>query len=74
MKRGGKPAWQWAEVPVLDESRCSGAGVCVEVCPVQCLAMGRHFPWMPRPADCASCGLCVQVCPADALRMESVSV
>jgi formate hydrogenlyase subunit 6/NADH:ubiquinone oxidoreductase subunit I len=61
------------DLPVLDETVCTGNGVCVEVCPTQCLAMGPHVPWLPRPADCISCGLCAAVCPTAALRMETAT-
>jgi NAD-dependent dihydropyrimidine dehydrogenase PreA subunit len=44
----------------------------VQVCPTDCLAMGRHVPWLARPLDCVRCGLCVAVCPVDALSLASV--
>ena len=65
-----RPLPYWPEVPVLDETRCTGGGDCVLVCPTRCLEMAGPLPWMPRPRDCISCGLCVLVCPAEALRME----
>jgi len=55
------------ELPLLDETRCTGCGDCVEVCPARCLEMDGPLPWLPRPLDCISCSLCVVVCPADAL-------
>ena len=58
------------ERPVLDESRCTGSGDCVAVCPTACLELAGRIPWMPRPGDCISCGLCVLVCPADALHLD----
>jgi ferredoxin len=60
-----------AELPLLDETRCTGCGDCVAVCPTACLEMAGPFPWMPRPLDCVSCALCVLVCPADALWMAA---
>jgi MinD superfamily P-loop ATPase len=62
---------QGLELPVVNETLCSGCGMCPEVCPTSCLAMGPHLPWLPRPADCVGCSLCVLVCPVDALRMEA---
>ena len=41
-----------AELPVLDETRCTGCADCVAVCPTDCLAMNGPAPWMPRPLDC----------------------
>ena len=46
---GGKEVT--AELPLLDETRCTGCGDCVAVCPTGCLA-GGNAPWMPRPLDC----------------------
>lgn len=63
--------WRLVELPVVDETRCTGCGWCVAVCPTDCLAMGPHLPWLIRPVDCVSCSLCVFICPADALEMKS---
>ena len=57
------------ELPALDETRCTGCGDCVSVCPAECLEMARTLPWLPRPADCVQCALCVAVCPVDAVRL-----
>ena len=57
------------ELPLLDETRCTGCGVCVEVCPTECLEMGGPLPWLPRPLDCVSCSLCVLLCPDNALKL-----
>ena len=42
-------------LPVLDETRCTGCGDCVMVCPAACLAMSGPTPWLPRPLDCVFC-------------------
>ncbi len=57
------------ELPLLDETRCSGCGDCVAVCPTDCLAMRGTLPYLVRPIDCISCGLCVLVCPSAALSL-----
>jgi len=57
------------ELPLLDETRCTGCGDCVAICPTECLALAGPVPWLPRPGDCVSCSLCVLVCPAEALRL-----
>jgi MinD superfamily P-loop ATPase len=59
-----------SELPLLDETRCTGCGDCVAVCPTNCLAMAAPLPWLPRPMDCVSCALCCVVCPEDALTMK----
>jgi MinD superfamily P-loop ATPase len=60
------------ELPVVDETLCTGCGDCPQVCPTDCLAMSGPIPWLPRPAHCISCSLCVWICPAGALRLETV--
>jgi formate hydrogenlyase subunit 6/NADH:ubiquinone oxidoreductase subunit I len=58
-----------AELPLLNEARCTGCGDCVAVCPTECLEKAGPLPWLPRPADCISCSACVLVCPTDALAL-----
>ncbi|MBM3996163.1 MAG: 4Fe-4S dicluster domain-containing protein [Planctomycetes bacterium] len=65
-----EPHWRLVELPIVSATRCTGCGDCVAVCPTECLAMGPHLPWLPRPLDCVSCSLCVAVCPAEALEMK----
>jgi NAD-dependent dihydropyrimidine dehydrogenase PreA subunit len=55
------------ELPILDETKCTGCGECVSACPTDCLRMAGRAPWMPRPEECVSCGVCVVVCPEGAL-------
>jgi NAD-dependent dihydropyrimidine dehydrogenase PreA subunit len=57
------------ELPQVDETRCTGCGDCVVVCPVDCLQMAGPLPWLVRPLHCISCSLCVLICPDDALQM-----
>jgi ferredoxin len=57
------------DLPLLDETRCTGCGDCAAVCPTNCLAMAGVIPWLIRPADCVSCAACVAVCPPDAIRL-----
>jgi formate hydrogenlyase subunit 6/NADH:ubiquinone oxidoreductase subunit I len=77
MTRHGKaprvPPWTGVELPVLDETLCTGCRLCPEVCPTACLTMGPHHPWLLRAADCVSCEICVQICPAAALRLAVIA-
>jgi NAD-dependent dihydropyrimidine dehydrogenase PreA subunit len=60
------------ELPLLDETRCTGCGDCVPVCPTECLEMSHGIPWLPRPAACIPCAVCVLVCPVSALELAAV--
>jgi NAD-dependent dihydropyrimidine dehydrogenase PreA subunit len=53
---------------VLDQERCLGDGVCVEVCPRGCFELGE-VAMMPRAERCVRCGACVVQCPGDALAL-----
>jgi formate hydrogenlyase subunit 6/NADH:ubiquinone oxidoreductase subunit I len=61
------------ELPTLNESRCTGCGDCVPICPTACLEMRGALPWLPRPADCIACLACEMICPTDAIRVERIA-
>jgi formate hydrogenlyase subunit 6/NADH:ubiquinone oxidoreductase subunit I len=65
--------WLWREIPILNETACTGCGLCCALCPTDCLAMHGPVPWMPRPAACIGCGVCAAICPADALVMKAAA-
>jgi NAD-dependent dihydropyrimidine dehydrogenase PreA subunit len=56
-------------LPVWDETRCTGCGACVAVCPWSCLELRGRTIWMPRPRACVSCAVCVILCPEQALQI-----
>ena len=51
----------------LEKSRCTGCGVCADVCPENCIQMtadGEGFLYpMADAAQCTDCGKCAAVCP-----------
>jgi len=58
----------------IDGERCTGCGVCVEVCPTSAIRLvedivGRHAQ-IDR-AVCRECQACIQVCPEEAIRVEA---
>jgi NAD-dependent dihydropyrimidine dehydrogenase PreA subunit len=61
------------ELPLLDESRCTGCGDCVFVCPIHCLELTGAMPTLPRPMDCVCCELCARVCPVDAVQLVQLA-
>ena len=50
-------------------SACLGIkdGVCVDVCPVDCIHEGDDMFYID-PEACISCALCESICPVDAIR------
>ena len=58
--------------PRLDRSRCTGCGLCIDVCPSDVLALEDGTVTLARE-DCFGCDHCAVVCPADAITIDSVS-
>ena len=55
----------------LDENKCTGCGMCLDVCPHEVFKMnGKHVMIRDRDA-CMECGACAQNCPANAVSVES---
>ncbi len=54
-------------IELIVESRCTGCGDCVSVCPTHVFDMNGALPVIARQADCQTCFMCELYCPADAL-------
>jgi MinD superfamily P-loop ATPase containing an inserted ferredoxin domain len=55
----------------LDENKCTGCGMCLDVCPHEVFKMnGSHAAIQNRDA-CMECGACSQNCPVDAIWVQS---
>ena len=55
---------------IIDEGRCKGCGLCVEICPKHLLAIAEStnsFGYQParvaKDEECTGCTLCAQMCP-----------
>ncbi len=48
-----------------DQETCTGCGECVDMCPVDAIAMEGDFPAVEK-AWCIGCGLCLKLCPTSA--------
>jgi NAD-dependent dihydropyrimidine dehydrogenase PreA subunit len=59
--------YKW--MPVVDESRCTGCGSCVEACGPNSLALIEGVAVLTLPDTCGSEEHCIPACPEDALRM-----
>jgi NAD-dependent dihydropyrimidine dehydrogenase PreA subunit len=53
----------------VDENKCKGVGLCVEVCPRRCheVSKERQITTIPQANRCVKCGACIVQCPFDAL-------
>jgi NAD-dependent dihydropyrimidine dehydrogenase PreA subunit len=55
----------------LNEKKCTGCGMCLDVCPHSVFAMnGSHIKINNKDA-CMECGACRRNCPEDAIFVES---
>ncbi len=54
----------------IDESKCTGCGICVQVCPVEAITVERVAKI--NPETCKGCGSCVAECPNEAIFAEGM--
>ncbi len=63
--------------PYIDATTCAGCSVCIENCPMDCLALSRPtyhgdihtYAYIKEDANCIGCGICAKVCPIDVITM-----
>ncbi len=60
-------------VSIVDDQRCSGCGMCVEVCPYGALAKSENGLAEVVPAACKGCGCCAATCPESAISIANYS-
>ena len=66
-------------IPEIAESKCTGCGKCVEVCPVEAMALvsaGDPLRKKKKKARleeeiCLGCGVCVRACPEESLQLKA---
>lgn len=64
---------------VIEDKRCKGCSICVQVCPQESLEVlesfnqaGYFYPAMKDGADCTGCGACVKLCPDFAVTVYEI--
>ena len=57
-----------AEMPIIDEEKCQGCGLCVSVCSCGALILIDNKVTIIEVKECDWCTLCEAVCPNEAIR------
>ena len=57
-------------LPVFDHAACRTSGLCVTLCPTDCLDLWNDRPGVKYPQACVSCAVCEIVCPTNAVRVH----
>ena len=55
------------ELPIIDEEKCDGCGLCVSVCACGALIMVENIIRAVEMDECQWCTLCELVCPTEAI-------
>lgn len=53
--------------PIIDETRCNGCGLCVDLCSTGALALRDGKAVVVNPEACLYEGVCKDTCPQDAI-------
>ena len=55
----------------LDDNKCTGCGMCLDVCPHAVFKMNSKHVVIQNRDACMECGACSRNCPADAISVQS---
>jgi NAD-dependent dihydropyrimidine dehydrogenase PreA subunit len=54
---------------VVNQEKCAGCGVCIEVCPVQAISLNSKRKAQINSEKCLECGRCAKECPNQAIEL-----
>ncbi len=54
----------------IDLEECNGCGICVQICPLDCLRMDENKKAFMKYDECWSCGSCTLDCPVEAITLR----
>ncbi|HOT32065.1 MAG TPA: ferredoxin family protein [Petrotogaceae bacterium] len=61
---------EYKNLTIIDQERCKGCGLCINVCPKKVLdfsknynSKGYHYSEVVKPQECIGCGFCYRMCP-----------
>ena len=57
-----------SEMPVIDQGKCNGCGLCVSVCRCKALVLVDDVITIIETEECGYCTECEVVCPTGAIR------
>jgi NAD-dependent dihydropyrimidine dehydrogenase PreA subunit len=55
----------------LDREKCTGCGMCVEVCPHGVFVVDHRKAFLSDKDACMECGACAENCPAAAISVQA---
>lgn len=72
---------RWSR-PEVDIDLCMSCNMCIDACPVHCLALGgpkggkdlHGYPYLKNEKACIGCGFCESECPVNAISMKAPHV
>jgi len=55
------------QMPVIDQEKCNGCGLCISVCTCNALVLVANIVTIIETTDCGWCLQCEAVCPTEAI-------
>lgn len=60
----------FSSVALIDESKCIGCTLCIQVCPVDAILGASKFMHTVIASECTGCERCIAPCPVDCISMQ----